>query len=82
MSQSAAIIYNTALIILEDCMLLLLAMGLFSKKRTALVVGISFFALAILLYYFCEMTYEQIAEIEKCSYPTVRRSVLSAMERD
>lgn len=48
MSQSAAIIYNTALIILEDCMLLLLAMGLFSKKRTALVVGISFFALAIL----------------------------------
>lgn len=48
MSQSAAIIYNTALIMLEDCMLLLLAMGLFSKKRTALVVGISFFALAIL----------------------------------
>ena len=48
MNQSAAFIYNTALIILEDCMLLLLAMGLFSKKRTSFVVGISFFALAIL----------------------------------
>ena len=27
-----------------------------------------------------EMTYEQIAEIEKCSYPAARRSVLSAIE--
>ena len=48
MSQSAAFVYNTALIILEDCMLLLLAMGLFSKKRSSLVVGLSFFALAVL----------------------------------
>ena len=34
----------------------------------------------LILYYFGEMTYEQIAEIEKCSYPAARRSVLSAIE--
>lgn len=34
----------------------------------------------LILYYFGEMTYEQIAEIEKCSYPAARRSVLSAVE--
>lgn len=48
MSQFVVFLYNTALIILEDCMLLLLAMGLFSKKRTSLVVGISFLTLIIL----------------------------------
>ena len=34
----------------------------------------------LILYYFGEMTYEQIAESEKCSYPAARRSVLSAIE--
>lgn len=34
----------------------------------------------LILYYFGEMAYEQIAEIEKCSYPAARRSVLSAIE--
>lgn len=34
----------------------------------------------LILYYFGEMTYEQIAEIEKCSYPAARRSVLSAID--
>ena len=34
----------------------------------------------LILYYFCEMTYEQIAEIEKCSYPAARRSILSAID--
>lgn len=34
----------------------------------------------LILYYFGEMTYEQIAEFEKCSYPSARRSVLSAIE--
>ena len=34
----------------------------------------------LILYYFCDMTYEQIAEIEKCSYPAARRSVLSAID--
>ena len=34
----------------------------------------------LILYYFGEMTYEQIAEVEKCSYPAVRRSVLSAID--
>lgn len=34
----------------------------------------------LILYYFDEMTYEQIAEIEKCSYPAARRSVLSAID--
>ena len=34
----------------------------------------------LILYYFGEMTYEQIAEFEKCSYPAARRSVLSAIE--
>ena len=34
----------------------------------------------LILYYFSEMTYEQIAEFEKCSYPAARRSVLSAIE--
>ena len=33
----------------------------------------------LILYYFGEMTYEQIAEFEKCSYPAARRSVLSAI---
>ena len=64
MSQSAAFVYNTALIILEDCMLLLLAMGLFSKKRSGLVVGLSFFALAvlscILLFFFASAGFLKI----------------------
>lgn len=34
----------------------------------------------LILYYFGEMTYERIAEIEKCSYPAARRSVLSAID--
>ena len=34
----------------------------------------------LILYYFGEMTYEQIAQIEKCSYPAARRSVLSAID--
>ena len=34
----------------------------------------------LILYYFCDMTYEQIAEIEKCSYPAARRSILSAID--
>ena len=34
----------------------------------------------LILYYFGDMTYEQIAEIEKCSYPAARRSVLSAID--
>lgn len=34
----------------------------------------------LILYYFAEMTYEQIAEVEKCSYPAARRSVLSAVD--
>ena len=34
----------------------------------------------LILYYFGEMTYEQIADIEKCSYPAARRSVLSAID--
>ena len=56
MSKSVAFIFNTALIILEDCILLLLAKGLFAKKRTSVVDEISFFALSILscvfLYFF------------------------------
>ncbi len=34
----------------------------------------------LILYYFGEVTYEQIAEIEKCSYPAARRSILSAID--
>ena len=34
----------------------------------------------LILYYFCDMTYKQIAEIEKCSYPAARRSILSAID--
>ncbi len=34
----------------------------------------------LVLYYFGEMTYEQIAEMEGCIYSSARRSVLSAIE--
>lgn len=34
----------------------------------------------LILYYFCNMTYEQIAKMEGYSYPVVRRSVLSAID--
>ena len=34
----------------------------------------------LILYYFEELTYEEIAEVERCSYPVARRSVLSAID--
>ena len=34
----------------------------------------------LVLYYFGELTYEQIAEMEGCIYSSARRSVLSAIE--
>lgn len=35
----------------------------------------------LILYYFQELTYEQIAEIEGCSHPAVIKSVHAAIEK-
>lgn len=65
MSRTVAMLFNTALILLEDCMLLLLANGFFSRKRSSHFLGISFAALAILscvfLYFFGDITLVKIA---------------------
>lgn len=47
MSQTAAMVFNTALILLEDCMLLILANGFFERKRTNNIIGLSFAAVVV-----------------------------------
>jgi Signal transduction histidine kinase regulating citrate/malate metabolism len=48
MSQTAAMVFNTALILLEDCMMLIFANGFFVKKRMSLFSGL-IFTLVVLL---------------------------------
>ena len=35
----------------------------------------------LVLYYFQQLTYEQIAEVEGCRYQSVQESILSAIEK-
>ena len=35
----------------------------------------------LVLYYFCDLTYEQIAEMEGCTHPAVMKSITSALEK-
>lgn len=60
MSQTVAMMFNTALIILEDCMLLILANGFFIRKRKSLFVWLSFMIVVLVscvfLYFFDEIS--------------------------
>lgn len=48
MSQAAAMVFNTALILLEDCMLWILADGFFIRKRTNLYMELSFTVIVLI----------------------------------
>ena len=59
MSQATATMFNTALILLENCMLLVFSNAFFVKKRSNLYVGLSFMGVAlfscVFLYFFADI---------------------------
>lgn len=65
MSQTVAMVFNTALILLEDCMLLILANGFFEKKRTDKIVGLGFTVIVLLscvfLYFVSDISFLKVS---------------------